>query len=132
MAAPALVGAIATLWVSDPSDWGTDVGTEPMLVEITTVITQSPEQAILVKLHEPRLFRQEEVEYLVGQPRYAGARIVDDLAAGKLVLCGFTHLTKERVASADPFDLSLWRGGIGLIGSMRLKPENVARAVDTS
>jgi hypothetical protein len=133
MTVPSLVGAIATLWVSDPWDWGTDVGTEPVLVQITRLATsESSRQAILVKMDPPRLFKHQEVEYLVGQPRYVDTRMVDDLSAGKLVYCGFSPLTKERVSSADPFDLSWWLGGTGLVGSMKLKPENVARSVDKS
>jgi hypothetical protein len=100
---------------SSPSGW-----TESSALDLRSSSLHATDEAALVRLDSRRRFKQQDVEHLVAYARHRGSRLLEDLVAGNLVACNFTHVTTEQAISSEPFDLSWWRGGIGLIGAMRL------------
>lgn len=105
--------------VSDPWEFGTIHGTGPFLAE---VLKEKDNEALLIKLDKALEFEQVQCQYFVASPRLEGDSI-SDIPRGKTVGCNLTRITKEHANSADPFDLSWWRGGVGLIASLSIAKE---------
>jgi hypothetical protein len=113
-----LVGAKVAILVSDPWDFVTEHGTGPFRATVLQLSDSDPGGSILVQLQNPLVYKGIRCEYIIVSPRYDGEDILS-LASGKFLCCSLTQLPADRVDSADPFDLSWWRGGIGLLGSIR-------------
>jgi hypothetical protein len=117
-----LEGLPVRLVVSDPWEFGTAHGTGPFPATVLAVGAKHRDprtDAVLVRLTPPLVHDGVPVEYLIATPRLEGAD-VKALAAGQPVDAALTRIPAERAQSGDPFDLSWWRGGLGLIG--RLEP----------
>jgi hypothetical protein len=75
-------------------------------------------EALLLKLHTPLSYRGINCEYFVASPRHEGTDL-ESLVSGAVVTFAFTRIPEDRATSANAFDLSWWRGGIGLIGTLQ-------------
>jgi hypothetical protein len=71
----------------------------------------------LVKLERPFVFREMTCLFFVVSPRHKGQRLAD-LDCGKEVFCGMTRISETQAGSDKPTDLSCWRGGLGIVGSL--------------
>ena len=116
-----LVGLPIKITVSQPWDFGTMHGTGPFAGQILFVGSDpnrsEKRAAALVKLDKPLLFEGVTCEFFVAQPRLKNQSI-ETITSGAPVECGLTCISTERARSADPLDLSWWRGGVGLTGSL--------------
>jgi hypothetical protein len=120
-----LVGMEVAIVVSDPWEFGTVHGTGPFFA---TVLQIGPNEwnprtdAILLRLESPLIYKGVTCEYFVACPRVEGGD-VNALATDAEVDCALTQTPSDRAHSPTPFDLSWWRGGIGLTGTVRRKEE---------
>jgi hypothetical protein len=108
--------------VSDPWDWGTDVGCGPLAAKILKwkIGKDSQPMAMLLCLLTPQVYKGMECQYFVASPRHVECHI-EDVVRGKELACGLVHIPEAHATSSDPFDLSWWRGGVALICTVRAK-----------
>jgi hypothetical protein len=121
MTKAALEGLEVIIVVSDPWEFGTAHGSGPFLATVLQVGPKhwdSGTDAILLRLETPLVYEGITCEYFIASPRLDGGDI-KALARGTEVDCTLTRIPADRAMSANPFDLSWWRGGIGLVGSLR-------------
>ena len=108
-----------SIQISDPWDLGERLGWKEIVGELSLV--DLDRNSVLVKLDAPVNGEKEIYPYLVGETRHVGSKITD-LSAENDLCCNFTGLTYERSLSADPLDVSWWRGcGLVIIGGLRQK-----------
>jgi len=117
-----LRGQIVELQVSDPWDWGTQIGTDPLPAEVIRV--QGSEEGIstlLVRLVTPVNYEGNDCRIFLVANRLAG-RNISCAMVGEDVPCNMYHVPTDQFGSEETFDidewLSKWRGGIGLIGTV--------------
>ena len=101
-----------TLSLSDPWELGEALGW-PMLAG--TVVHRRAE-AWLVELAQPFTHLGVEYRFLVVSARHADNTLAD--SASKTIACNIVRTTPDRASKADPCDLSWWRGGGAMIGSI--------------
>jgi hypothetical protein len=77
-------------------------------------------EAVLIQLDTPFNVEDTTFEYLIASPRLETGDI-HALVQGSEVYCGISCIPTDRAIGADPFDLSWWHKGIGLIGTVRRK-----------
>lgn len=115
-----LVGTQVEVTVSDPWEFGTQHGTGPFAATVLRAGRgETGQEALLLRLRAPLAYRGVNCEYLVASPRHTSGSLSALTAGGGAVSCGFTVIGEERAAAPDPLDLSWWRGGVGLIGTLR-------------
>lgn len=106
--------------VSDPWDFGTEHGCGPFLAQI---IKFGPNpwdpktRSVFIRLLKPLKYKGETCEYFVASPKLADKRL-EDLNDGDKFYCGLTHIPPQHASATNPFDLSWWRGGIALEGTL--------------
>jgi hypothetical protein len=61
----------------------------------------------------------EEREYFVAATRYEGDNLLD-LLRGKAVVCNLTAIPSSQALSAAALDLTAWRGGLVLVGTLEI------------
>lgn len=116
-------GMSVAIMVSDPWDFGTIHGNGPFYGKILKVGKITPEEgwgfalAALIRLNAPLKTKGAEDEYLVASPRFKGYEI-NAIGMGERVDCGMVRISSERATSSNPFDLSWYRGGHGLDGTV--------------
>ncbi|MFA5858528.1 MAG: hypothetical protein WC955_05635 [Elusimicrobiota bacterium] len=110
-----LIGKSVILSIGDPWDFETEQGTGILKATIIAIKKDN----FLLKLEKIVVFRNVECEYLVASTRYH-VDIWDEISKNKPVTIAATVISKDRALGKDPFDLSWWRGGIGLLGDMTL------------
>lgn len=116
-----LAGLDIELSVSDPWDFCSVHGTGPFLGSILAVgrDPQVPgKEAILIRLKPTLTYNRKVCEYFIASPRLESGDL-KALVSGGEVFCSLTMISADRATSLDPFDLSWWRGGIALIGTIR-------------
>src|SRR5690348_13885443 len=124
MVAPDVVAREAELVASDPWDFvapGGGVVFRAVVVEATAADCAPQPEAVLIRLEPPVSWRDYAVEYLVARRRRGGGLLVD-LSAGKTVDINCIGITADQADGPTPFDTSAWRGGVGIIGGLRLVP----------
>lgn len=80
----------------------------------------------VVRANDEALMFQSDKKVIVGTGAYdtfiCSARLecgfLDMLTHGNDLWCSATGLPQEKINSSDPFDLSWWRGGGGVIGTL--------------
>jgi hypothetical protein len=122
-----LIGAEVTVSVSDPWEFGSEHGNNP----IPSVIEQcfirfhgnvgkavGVEEALLIRVQKPFGYKKIKFEYLLASPRHVGKGL-HNLNSGESVPFNFLRIP-EAGAKEDPFQAeNQWRGGPeGLIGSL--------------
>ena len=116
-----LTGLPVKITVSEPWEFGTMHGTGPFAGQILFVGSDpnrsEKRAAALVRLDKPLFFEGVICEFFVAQPRLKDQSI-ETITTGASVECGLTCISTERARSANPLDLSWWRGGVGLTGSL--------------
>jgi hypothetical protein len=75
-------------------------------------------EAALIQLDKPVMFENAECEFFVGATRHEGVSL-ESILDNEPILCNLTRISAERAASDNPLDLSWWRGGIGMICTLR-------------
>lgn len=73
--------------------------------------------SVLLRLHESIQVAGKTWEYLVARPTNA-SRDLSEIAVDAEVDCAITGVPPLRVSGSDPLDLSWWRGGLALRGSL--------------
>ena len=111
-----LVGRRVLIQISDPWEFGTDVGTHPIpgVVEQVTVseaaqrdgVTRTEE--VVVRVERPFAYKKHKCEFFSATPRHEGATFAS-LSTGDTVSANFSR----RASIDDASDAS-----IGLIGSI--------------
>jgi len=77
----------------------------------------------LVEIDEPFVYDSVEYRFVVISARHEGKHLAS--AASETVSCNMVRTTTELAASKSPCDLSSWRGGHAMIGSVRgVMPNN--------
>ena len=107
----------ANLIVSEPWEFVTQHGVGPFPVEILRTALDEDEPALLLRMSTTLEHNGVFCEYLIGRPRHGD---MAGLLGGESVGFSFTVIPRERAESKDPFDLSWWRGGVGLMGEIAL------------
>ena len=121
---------LAEILISDTWDWCSAVGCGPFDAAITrwNIADDGRPVAILLSLSEPAVYMKAQCRFFVGTPRHTS----DDLrsiALGKAVNCNLIHISEELAGRPDPFELGSWRGGIALIGTVRMREERSGKGV---
>ncbi len=115
-----LVGKSLAMSISEPWEVASSPGKGPRLAEVVQADdgeSRGREASILVRLQQPIEHGASEHEYFVGTSRHEGEKLTD-LLRGKQIVCNLTAVTTSQAKSADPFDLSAWRGGLGLVATL--------------
>lgn len=109
------------LRLSDPWDLGKQLGWSELEAIIVSVKDDGGVPiSIAIKLVSPFDYKNTSCEYFIASPRLGRAGLAG-LLKGQAVFCGLTRVASDQIVAADPFDLSHWRGGIGLIGEVELR-----------
>ena len=109
-------GLLVEIIMSEPFE----LGSKPITATVVTsgVAHDAPGVlSVLLRLAEPITYRGVQWEYLVARPRRA-AKDLHEVATGSTVDSNMTGVAVDRASSPDPLDLSWWRGGLGIIGSI--------------
>ena len=121
-----LINAKVILKLSDPWDLGEMLGWQGLDAIICDVKKKDNRLTLLaIKLAKPFDYKNTHCEYFIASPR-----LEDDfnkLQNNEAVFCGLTRVPFDQIISNDPFDLSGWRGGIGLIGEIEINQLNGAK-----
>lgn len=115
-----LEGKRIFLMVSEPWRFGTLYGCGPFEAKVIS----ERDDALIIQLTHPVHFDEQNCEYFIAQPRYDEKLRLKLQGSGSIIV-GLTHITSEIALGPHPFDLSSWRGGVGLIGSLHItKPKS--------
>lgn len=120
-----LINKTAEFSLSDPWTLGETIGWQPIKIIVVKhgIRPQSSygkeSESILIKVVHPFVFEGTKYEYLVASPRHEGDSF-GTLGQGENVFCSLIRVTEEQAMSNKPFDLSWWRGGGALIGTVIL------------
>lgn len=86
---------------------------------LASVIHRSA-NAWLVEVIEPFTYANAEYRFIVVSARHAEESLA--AAGSQEVPCNMIRTTRERASAADPCDVSWWRGGGAMIGSITAAP----------
>jgi len=105
----------------DPWDLVTVNGSGPFVADVVQFCLVEPTgaTALLLELHSPLRYNAEECRYFIATTRQENVKF-EDLGIGKPIACNLTGIPEGKAKSANPFDLSLWRGGATAIADLRL------------
>ncbi len=103
--------------LSDPWELGEARHWEPLEGVIINEKIEGTRPFIIIQLKESFEYKNVVYEYFIASARHVDDSL-KDLSKGKAVFSSFTRIPPEQIMSSDPFDLSWWRGGIGLIGEI--------------
>jgi len=104
---------VIKLTVSDPWEFCTENGEGPFSA---TIVSTDEHESILLKLENSLKYDGHDCEYFVASPRHEGVQI-ESLEKNELD-CNMKLIPKDKAESDNPFDLSWWRGGLGLIATI--------------
>jgi hypothetical protein len=131
----ALVGRKVSIAISDPWEFGSEVGTEPIRGNIIEAKREHRANSIgllrndlaVIRLECPFAYRSLKWEYLLASPRHEGTRLTD-VSTAEVVSFNFVRMPSEQASSDAPFDFVQCHAppAIGLIGTMRLGPPECA------
>jgi len=112
-----LEGMSVAVMVSDPWEFGTAHGVGPFTAKV--VKTGKDESGLLkalLRLDVPVVFEGVRYEFIVAESR-AVSHPIEGLAHGSSA-CSMTAISSDQANSSKPLDVSWWRGGGALIGSV--------------
>ena len=118
-------GQVVEVLVSDPWEWGTEVGVGPFGAEVIRICEDENGhiKMLLARLVAPVQYEGQVCQILLVVRRLAGQELTSILG-GEEVPCAMYHVPTEQAMPLDAFNIDDWlgnrRGGIGLIGSIRL------------
>jgi len=106
--------------ISDPWDLGEQLGWPTLEATIVNVKDEgSLPISIAIKLTNPFVYKDTRCKFFIVSPRLE-RNDFSQLNKKQSVFSGFTRVSSDQIAADDPFDLSHWRGGVALIGSIEL------------
>jgi hypothetical protein len=109
--------------LSDPWEMGEALGWPA----ISGTVAHSEAASWLVELDRPFVHANAEYRFLVVSSRHEDKSLAN--AVSEDVLCNIIRTTPERASSESPCDVSWWRGGHAMIGSVRA---DAARQTDAA
>jgi hypothetical protein len=110
-------GKAVELLLIDPWEFVSETGSGPFHAVIVDV--EPDERKMLLEVQPPLLYKSVECKYFVAVARHEGSDLLSP-SSGNITTCNLTHIPPNRVIkSANPFDLSWWRGGIAIIADVR-------------
>ena len=118
----ALVGRSVEIVASDPWDVVTVIGTAPrraIVLEATDKTMDIDSAALLIRMEHPFTYTEAEYQHFIATVRYEGDDVAD-LTRGKAIVFNLTAVSKEQTESPTPLGMSDWRGGLGLIATVKL------------
>lgn len=116
-----LINKKVAFGISDPWDLGEQLGWPTLEATIVNVKDESGLPiSIAIKLAKPFAYKNTQCEFFIVSPRLEGNDF-SQLNKKQSVFSGFTRISSDQIAADDPFDLSHWRGGVALIGSIELR-----------
>jgi hypothetical protein len=95
---------------------------------ISGIVAHSDAVSWLVKIDQPFVHANAEYRFLVVSPRHEDKSLAN--AVSEDVPCNMIRTTPERASSESPCDVSWWRGGHAMIGSVRADAAQQADAAD--
>jgi hypothetical protein len=110
------VGLLVEILVSDPFE----IGVRPLEATVVTsgVAADAPGVlSVLLRLRDPIQFRGVHWEYVVARPTRA-SKDLSEVATNSTVDSAMTGVPQAKATSSDPLDLSWWRGGLAMLGSI--------------
>lgn len=107
--------------LSDPWEMGEALGWPTL----TGTVVHRGSNAWLLELDQPFTFSETQYRFLVASARHHGSSL-ESSESGE-VSCNLVRTDPGCVTGKDPCDLSWWRGGGAMIGSIAVssKPKNV-------
>jgi hypothetical protein len=115
-----LKGLTVEITVSDPWEFVTEHGSGPFAAAVVAAAqgAGSSQDLMLLRLAVPISHGSAICEYFVAGERSDHDRLAD-LLRDKAINCTLTRVPPEQALTNSPVDLSWWRGGIALLGSVR-------------
>jgi len=115
-----LINKKVAFGISDPWDLGEQLGWPTLEATIVNVKDEGGMPiSIAIQLTNPFVYKDARCEFFIVSPRLEGNDF-SQLSKKQSVFSGFTRISSDQIAGDDPCDLSHWRGGIALIGSIEL------------
>ncbi len=113
--------------ISEPWDLGEHLSWQALRGRIEAIGEPNPDEhyltegpVLLVRLEEPFVYRNQTCEWFVGTPRYGDDDVSTPVQSVHDRVFSFVRIPKERALSNDPLDITWWRGGVSLMGRLRL------------
>jgi len=100
--------------LTDPWDIVSAIGSGPFFARV--VGSEPPTQTLLLELDPPFQYQSIECRYFVARARHEGVNLSD--LNSRTITCNMTLIPEDRARGATPFDLSWWRGGLGVIADL--------------
>ena len=109
-------GFVVRVVVTEP--WEFDAGPLTGTVLRMGIGADAPDvPSMLIRLSQVVTFKGKPCEYFVARPRRKELDL-DVIAEGSDVDCNLTCVSPQCAGSSGAFDLSRWRGGVGLIATI--------------
>ena len=108
--------------LSDPWEMGETLGWPA----ISGTVAHGDAASWLVELDRPFVYANVEYRFLVVSSRHEDKSLAN--AVSEDVPCNIIRTTPERASSESPCDVSWWRGGHAMIGSVRVDAAQQADA----
>ena len=104
------------VWVTISEPWDTEIPDCQLKAELQVFA----DDGYLIELEAPFDFKKNKIEWLVAKPRHAGKNL-SNIKGGELISVNMTAVKDEVTDSANPLDLSWWRGGNAFIGEVKIR-----------
>ncbi|MHB1003553.1 MAG: hypothetical protein ACYC1B_06985 [Thermoleophilia bacterium] len=115
-----LLNTKVILKLSDPWDLGEQLDWRALEAVIVNVkYEEDVPTSLAIKLSNPFNYHDTHCEFFIALPRLEGADFIQ-LVDHRAIFCALTRVTPEQMADDDPFNLSQWRGGLGIIGELEI------------
>ena len=111
-----LVGLHVYVEISEPWEFETDNGPGAR----TALIEEVRDTDIMIKLEKPIRVKGKLCDVLIASARYEGHSILELMQGGPLS-ASMTAISMDNAKKVDPFALSSWKTGMGLIGTIYTK-----------
>jgi hypothetical protein len=102
--------------VSDPWSLGEALGWRPLYGELVRMLDDDRGGRCLIELDSPVEHGGYSCSHLIASPRHAAGRVAG-LHEGKVVMCGFTGVSRDTADADVDLELRGWRGGVAFTGS---------------
>jgi|SRR6476646_3200025 hypothetical protein len=126
-----LVGRKVTFQVSDPWEFGTAVGTHPIVAIVEQAFCSQTarnqqvvrHERLLLRVDKPFAFNNHNCEFFLAAPRHLGATFGAMLGSSASVSAALTRIPGVEASATDLFAVESFDAAhFGLIGSIRAEP----------
>lgn len=111
-----LVGLSVEVEISEPWNFETENGPGPL----AAAVEDARNSEVLLRLEVPVRVGGKHCNHLIASARYEGHCLLE-LLQGSTVTVSITAISIDDASTDDLFKLASWKGGMGLIGSIRKK-----------